>query len=274
MGLVLVVAVVAVAVVGPWFSPHAPDTQFREQLLGNGALGTRGIPAGIGDVTGHPLGGDTLGRDVLARLLHGGRVSLTVAFVGSLVAVTLGLLVGMYTGYVGGAWDRLLMRLVDLMLSLPFLLIAIAVQAVVASSNIWSLCIMLGLLSWMTLARIVRAKTQQVKGLEYVQAARSMGASPVRIVFTHVLPNVLGPVWILGTSLAASMILAESALSYLGLGVAPPTPSWGSMLREGQELLGYAPRLVLLPGLMILLAVFGFNLMGEGLRDAQDPRHG
>lgn len=266
LGLLLVVLVVGTAFVGPWFTPHDPDQQFRDELLDR-----VGAPAGLWERPGHPLGADPIGRDELSRLLDGGKVSLTVALGATALATLLGLLAGVVAGFFGGWWDSLLMRFVDLLLSLPFLLIAIALQSVIDEPGLWTLCLVLGFLSWTTLARVTRSKTKQVRGLDYVQAARALGLPPWRIILRHVVPNVMSPVIVLATILVANMIIAESALSYLGIGVAPPKASWGNMLREGQEMLMYAPRLVLLPGSMILVAVVGFNLMGEGLRDALDP---
>lgn len=265
-GAVLVILVALVAVVGPWLAPHDPNEQFTDQLL------VKGVPVGIGQAPGFPLGADSIGRDELSRLLYGGRVSLEVAFFATALAVLLGLLVGIVSGYFGGAADFASMRAVDVLLSIPFLIIAIAINRAINNPALWSLYLLLGLLSWMTLARVTRAKTMQVRELEYVEAARAMGMSRVRILARHVLPNIIGPAIVIGTTMVANMIIAESAMSYLGLGVAPPNASWGSMLKEGQDLMAYSPRLVLLPGILIALTVFGFNMLGEGLRDALDPK--
>ncbi len=267
LGGLLVLFVTAVAVLGPWLAPHDPNEQFREQLLHDD-----GTPVGPGEVKGFPLGGDPLGRDELSRLMHGGAVSMQVAFFATSIAVLLGLLVGITSGYFGGVVDLVWMRLVDMLLSVPFLLIAIAIQRVVEHPSLLSLQLLLGLLSWTTLARVTRAKTMQVRELEFVQAARALGVSHRSILLRHVLPNVLGPAIVIGTTQVASMIIAESSLSFLGFGVQPPQASWGSMLREGQEMLAHSPRLVLLPGALIVMTVFGFNLLGEGLRDAFDPK--
>ena len=267
LGGLLVLFVSAVAVLGPFVAPHDPNEQFREQLLRDD-----GTPVAPGEVEGFPLGGDPLGRDELSRLMHGGAVSMQVAFFATSIAVFLGLLVGITSGYFGGVVDLVWMRLVDMLLSVPFLLIAIAIQRVVDNPSLLSLQLLLGLLSWTTLARVTRAKTMQVRELEFVQAARALGVAHRSILVRHVLPNVLGPAIVIGTTQVASMILAESSLSFLGFGVQPPQASWGSMLREGQEMLAHSPRLVLLPGALIVMTVFGFNLLGEGLRDAFDPK--
>ncbi|MEM9863608.1 MAG: ABC transporter permease [Myxococcota bacterium] len=271
IGLVLSGIVCALALFGPLAAPHPPDEQRREALLDE-----RGIPAAIAAVDGHPLGGDTVGRDELSRLLHGGAISMAVALVATAIAVFLGLTIGVLSGYFGGLTDMASMRLVDLVLSVPFLLLAITVQRVFSSTDpdesLMVLFGLLGFLSWTTLARVVRAKALQVRRLEYVQAAIALGMGHGRVLLRHVLPNVIGPAIVIGTTLVAQMIIAESAMSYLGLGVQPPRASWGSMLREGQDMLTVAPRLVLLPAGLIVMAVFGFNLLGEGLRDAFDPK--
>jgi len=266
-GLFLVVLVMMMAVLGPVLAPHNPEEQHLEELLHED-----GLPFAPGEAPGYVLGADTMGRDELSRLLHGGAVSMQVAFFATGLAVFIGLMLGVTSGYFGGVFDMFAMRGVDVLLSLPFLLIVIAIQRVIDRPELWTLFLLLGFLSWTTLARVTRAKTMQVRELEYVQAARALGMSRRRILLRHVLPNVLGPAIVIGTTLVAQMIIVESAMSFLGFGVQPPNASWGSMLREGQQYLSHAPRLVLYPGLMIMATVFGFNLLGEGLRDALDPK--
>ena len=267
VGLALVGVVSLTALLGPFVAPYDPNEQYRETLLDE-----HGLPVGLGIVEGHPLGGDSVGRDELSRLLHGGAVSLQVAVFATLIAVTLGLGVGLLSGYFGGVVDGVSMRGIDVLLSMPFLLIAITVQRVISRPGLWTIYVLLGLLSWTSLARVTRAKVMQVVRLDFVTAARALGMSDARIILKHVLPNVLGPAIVIGTTLVAQMILVESAMSYLGLGVAPPQASWGSMLREGQEMMRALPHLLALPSLFIVLTVFGFNLLGEGLRDAFDPK--
>lgn len=266
VGAVLVAVVTGLALAGPLLAPHDPNEQRRELLLRDD-----GTPVAPGEVEGYPLGSDTVGRDELSRLLHGGMISMQVAFMATLIAVLLGLTVGVTSGYFGGLTDSIAMRTVDIVLSIPFLLIAVTILQVVENPSLTSLYVLLGFLSWTTLARITRAKVMQVRELEYVQAARALGAGVPRILLRHVLPNVIGPAIVIATTLVAQMILVESAMSYLGLGVPPPDASWGSMLREGEEMLALAPRLMLYPSALIVMAVFGFNLLGEGLRDALDP---
>jgi ABC-type dipeptide/oligopeptide/nickel transport system permease subunit len=266
-GLVLVVAVTLLGIAGPWFAPYDPVEQFTEVLLLD-----NGLPAGPGVAPAHLLGGDILGRDELSRLLSGARVSMLVAYLATALAVLIGVTLGLVSGYLGGRVDSGLMRLVDVVLSMPFLLIAIVMQRVFDAPGIWTICIVLGVLSWTTLARVTRAKTMEARELDYIQAARALGLGHVRIVARHVLPNVVGPIIAIATIMVARMIIAESALSFLGLGVRPPTASWGSMLNDSQSLLLGVPRLALYPALLISMAVFGFNLFGEGLRDAFDPK--
>lgn len=197
---------------------------------------------------------------------------MQVALAATAIALGLGLLVGVLSGYFGGWFDTLAMRLVDVLLSLPFLLLAIALNRALAKTGLATLYLLLGFFSWPALARVTRAKVQQVRQLEFVSAARALGAQHPRILLRHVLPNVLGPAIVLGTGMVADMIIVESAMSFLGLGVQPPQASWGSMLYEGREFMQYAPHLWVAPALLITMTVFGFNLLGEGLRDALDPR--
>lgn len=264
IGGALCAMVLLVAVVGPFCAPYDPDFQFEDGLADDG------LP--LGPCAAHWLGTDALGRDELSRLLHGGRISLAVALSATLIATLLGVLIGVMAGYRRGAFDSASMQTADVLQSVPFLLLAIALNKVIDRPDLSSLTLLLGTLSWTALARVTRTKTRQVRELDYVHAARALGMSEARIVLRHVLPNVLGPAIVLGTSLVAQMILAESAMSYLGVGVQPPTSTWASMLRDGQELMALAPRLVLYPGLVIAVTTFGFNLVGEGLRDALDPK--
>jgi ABC-type dipeptide/oligopeptide/nickel transport system permease subunit len=264
IGVALVGMVALLATVGPLLAPHPPNEQFPE------GLARYGLPR-TPDAT-FWLGTDTLGRDELSRLLHGGAVSLQVALLATALALSIGLLVGVCCGYFGGLFDAIGMRGVDVLLSLPFLLIAIAVFRAVGNPGLGSLSVLLGALSWPSLARVTRAKVMELRERDFVQAARALGASTPRVLFTHVLPNVLGPAVVLGTTMIAEMIIVESAMSFLGLGVQPPQASWGSMLHDGRDMIAHAPHLLLAPGALIAMTVFGFNLLGEGLRDAFDPK--
>lgn len=267
LGLVLVLLVTFLGLAGPWLAPFDPAEQFTDTLIQ-----ADGLPVGPGVVSGHRLGGDGLGRDELSRLLHGARVSMLVAYLATAIALVIGVAVGLIAGYVGGFTDILLMRGVDLVLSMPFLLLAIVMQRVWDAPGVLAICVVLGVLSWTTLARITRAKTMEARELDYIQAARALGFRHTRILLRHVLPNVAGPIIAIATILVARMIIAESALSFLGLGVRPPIASWGSMLNDSQSLLLGLPRLTVYPAVLISFAVFGFNLFGEGLRDAFDPK--
>jgi peptide/nickel transport system permease protein len=264
-GALIVALVTALSIAAPLLAPHGPNEPFTSR-----ALSSLGLP--IGPDHDFPLGADALGRCELSRLLYGGRVSLTVAAATTLLLALVGTLVGVVAGYFGGAIDALLMRLVDALMSFPFLIVVMAVNKAVAKPGIWVLFLVLGLLAWTGMSRQVRAKTMQIKQLDYVTAAVALGASTPRVLFRHVLPNVARLVVIVATTYVAQMILVESALSFLGVGVVPPTSSWGSMLQEAGPLLRTAPRLTLIPGAFIVLTVLGFNLLGEGLRDALDPK--
>lgn len=263
-GGVLVLLVLLTSFVGPLFAPYDPDRILEFGLRGDGA------PVGITSQLW--LGADNIGRDELSRLLYGGRVSLAVALGAVLIAGVWGFSAGLVSGYFRGAIDAVVIQLVNFVLSLPFLLVAIALNRVIDDPSLLTLCALLGALSWTTLCRVTRAKTLQVRELAYVEAARALGMSHLRILLRHVVPNVLGPAIVIATTLVAQMIIVESAMSFLGVGVKPPTASWGSMLRDGQEYLSSDPRLLLLPGMLIVMTVFGFNLLGEGLRDALDPK--
>lgn len=264
VGATLVSFVLMTAFVGPFFAPADPDHQFEEGLHEDGAPRAPGPSMW--------LGADTMGRDELSRLLYGGRASLGTALSATLIAVFIGLATGTVAGFFGGRVDSFSMQLIDIMQSMPFLLVAITVNRVINTPSILLLIVLLGLLSWTTLARVTRAKTLQVARAEYVEAARALGMSEWRILTRHVLPNVMGPAIVIGTTLVANTILVESAMSFLGVGVPPPTSTWGTMLYEAQDMMSLAPRLVFFPGIFVVATVFGFNLLGEGLRDALDPR--
>lgn len=269
MGAVLVAALVAVAVLAPVLSGKNPLTSDVEHGLS--ALGAPLPPSGEA-----VLGTDQLGRDVWARVVAGAGTSLSIAAIATLIALVLGLSIGLIAGYAGGAIDNALMRLVDLVLAFPFLLLAILLAALFREANLASsnapVFLTLGAVGWMTMARMIRGKTQVLAQSEMIMAARAIGASPGRIVVRHILPNVAGAVIVVTALGFAQNLLAESVLSYLGLGPPPPAPTWGRMLYEGRAYYRIAPHLVLVPGVAILLAVIGFNLLGEGLREAADAR--
>jgi len=219
----------------------------------------------------YPLGTDDLGRDVLARILYGARISLLVGFVAVGIATSIGIVLGALSGYYGGWVDGLTMRFVDIMLCFPSFFLILAVIAFLEPS-IWNIMIIIGLTGWMGVARLVRAEFLSLRERDFVVAARALGASDGRLIFRHILPNALSPILVSATLGVAGAILTESALSFLGIGVQPPTPSWGNMLIAGKQTLGTAWWLSAFPGLAILVTVLGYNLLGEGIRDALDPR--
>ncbi|MEZ4600541.1 MAG: ABC transporter permease [Syntrophotaleaceae bacterium] len=219
----------------------------------------------------HLMGTDDLGRDVLTRILYGARISLMVGFVAVGIATTIGVLLGALAGYYGRWVDGLIMRFVDIMLCFPTFFLILAVVAFLEPS-IWNIMIIIGLTGWMGVSRLVRAEFLSLREREFVIAARAGGARDGRIIFRHLLPNALSPVLVSATLGVAGAILTESALSFLGIGVQPPTPSWGNMLIAGKQTLGTAWWLSAFPGLAILVTVLGYNLLGEGIRDALDPR--
>jgi peptide/nickel transport system permease protein len=233
----------------------------------------------------HPLGTDELGRDLLLRLLYGGQVSLFVGLVGAVAAALLGTVIGLVAGYVGGHTDALLMRLTDAVIALPLLpllivlaavdLAKLGVPAAIAqseSASLYRILLIIALVGWTTVARLVRGAVLSVRERDYVRAAVALGARPLRIMARHILPNVVSPIIVATTLSVGHVILTESVLSFLGLGIQPPLPSWGNMLTNAQELIWQAPALAIYPGLLIFVTVIAFNFLGDGLQDALDPR--
>ena len=253
VALLVIVAVLAPAIAPS--DPHRPDVKrMLEQPSGR-----------------HPLGTDQLGRDVLSRMIYGARISLAVGFVSVGIATAIGLLLGAIAGYRGGSVDAAIMRLVDLMLVFPSFFLLLAVLAFLRPS-IWTIMAVIGLTSWMRVARLVRAEFLALKEREFVVWSHAIGASGFRIVWRHILPNALAPVLVAMTLGVPAAILTESGLSFLGLGVQPPYATWGNILNEGKDAIEIAWWLSFYPGLAILVTVLAYNLFGEGIRDALDPR--
>jgi peptide/nickel transport system permease protein len=257
-GLALVLALFVVSILAPYLAPYDPTHIDLKAVL---------MPPS----RAHLMGTDTLGRDVFSRIIYGSRVSLKVGFVAVGLATIIGLLVGALAGYYGGWVDTTLMRLVDLMLCFPAFFLILAVIAILEPS-IWNIMAVIGLTSWMGVARLVRAEFLSLREREFITAARALGASDFRLILRHMLPNALAPVMVSATLGVAGAILTESALSFLGLGVQPPTPSWGNILTAGKDNIQIAWWLSVFPGLAILFTVMSYNLLGEGIREAIDPR--
>ncbi|MCG6553531.1 MAG: ABC transporter permease [Candidatus Magnetominusculus sp. LBB02] len=258
VGGIIVLCLFVAAIFAPLLAPYDPEAINRHSVL-------------AAPCRAHLLGTDDLGRDVLSRMLYGAGISLSVGFVSVGIATLVGIAVGAMAGYYGKAVDTAIMRFVDIMLSIPTFFLILAVIAFLDSS-IWNIMAVIGLTSWMGVSRFVRAEFLSLKTREYVLAARASGASDIRIIISHMLPNSLAPVIISAVLGIASAVLVESALSFLGIGVQPPTPSWGNILSSGKDNLEIAWWLSVFPGLAILVTVMGYNLLGEGLRDIFDPR--
>jgi ABC-type dipeptide/oligopeptide/nickel transport system permease subunit len=269
VGAAIVMVLLIVALARPWIASKDPVASDIDS-----GLSAAGAP--LAPSADSPLGTDHLGRDVWARVAAGSATSLEIATLATALALVLGLAIGLVAGYAGGWVDEVLMRLVDLVLAFPFLLVAILLAALLREADLASssapVVVTLGVVGWTTIARVVRGKAMMIARREHVIAARALGAGPVRIVVRHVLPNLAGVLIVLTALGFARNILSESVLSYLGLGPPPPTATWGRMLYEGRAYYRTAPWLTIAPGIAILMAVVAFNLLGEGLRDFFDPK--
>lgn len=264
VGLLVLALVVATAVTAPWVSPFDPVEQ---------SIGDRLQPPVWHDAAGrlHLLGTDHLGRDIAARVVFGARPALLVGFAAVTISGILGMLIGLVAGYFGGRVDDVLMRLADIQLAFPFILLAIAVIGVLGPS-LNTIILVIGVSSWVVYARIVRSAVLSLREREFVHAAQALGSGDTRILARHILPNAFTPWLVVATLDMARVIVIESALSFLGLGVQPPAPTWGGMLADGRVYLSTAWWLATFPGLAILVTVLGINLFGDGLRDTLDPR--
>jgi peptide/nickel transport system permease protein len=257
-GTVIILALALIAIFAPFIAPYKPTAINVYNVLSP-------------PDTAHLFGTDELGRDVFSRMIWGSRASLKVGFIAVGIAITIGMVIGALAGFYGGVIDSLLMRFVDIMLAFPTFFLILAVIAIVEPS-ISTIMIIIGLTGWMDVARLVRAEFLTLKERDFVSAARAIGASNPRIIFRHIIPNALSPVFVAATFGIAGAILTESGLSFLGLGVQPPEPSWGNILTSGKDNITVAWWLSLFPGFAILITVLSYNLVGEGLRDALDPR--
>lgn len=257
-GGIVVLLLFLVSLLAPWITPYDPDSLDLYQVL---------MPPSAD----HWFGTDELGRDVFTRVIFGAKISLKVGFVAVGIAVLVGTVIGLVSAYYGGWVDNVFMRFVDIMLCFPTFFLILAVIAMLEPS-IWYIMIIIGLTGWMGVARLVRAEVLSIRERDYIMAARAIGASDLRIIFRHVLPNAMSPVLVSASLGVAGAILTESALSFLGIGVQPPTPSWGNILTSGKDYIEFAWWLSLFPGLAILVTVLSYNLLGEGIRDALDPR--
>ena len=258
VGLIIVLSFFILSILTPYIAPYDPNIIDVEKIL---------VPPSWE----HLFGTDDLGRDVFTRMLYGAGISLKVGFVAVGIAVLVGVLLGAIAGYYGGWVDIIIMRFVDIMLCFPSFFLILAVIAFLEPS-IFNIMAVIGLTSWMGITRLVRAEFLTLKERDFVLAEKAMGAKNSRIIFVHILPNAMAPVLVAATLGIASAVLVESALSFLGIGVQPPTPSWGNILTQGQSVLGIAWWLSFFPGMAILVTVLGYNLLGEGIRDAIDPR--
>jgi peptide/nickel transport system permease protein len=258
IGAVIVLLLITVSLLAPFIAPYDPTAIDVYNVLS---------PPG----KSHLLGTDDLGRDLLSRIIWGSRVSLKVGFVAVGIAIMIGIVIGSVAGFYGGKVDAILMRFVDIMLAFPTFFLILAVIAIL-EPNIFTIMAVIGITSWMDVARLVRAEFLTLKERDFVDAARAIGINNTRLIFRHILPNALSPVFVAATFGVGGAILIESGLSFLGLGVQPPDPSWGNILTAGKDNIEIAWWLSLYPGLAILITVLSYNLVGEGLRDALDPR--
>ena len=275
ISLAVIVTMIVGAAIAPWVAGWMALDPFGEDLFNQYAPPSEE----------NWLGTDVVGRDVFLRLLYAGRVSLMVGFLGALLASAIGTVVGLAAGYYGGRVESVLMRITDGIIALPVLPLLIILAALdlsklglsdafarSESAAVWRIVVIVALFGWTTAARLVRASALSVREREFVRAAQALGASNVRIILTHILPNILSPLVVATTLAVGQVILVESVLSYLGLGINPPTPSWGGMLTNAQETVSRAPWLAIYPGLAIFLAVLAFNFLGDGLQEALNPR--
>ena len=258
ISLFILMGIILVSLIGPAISPYAYDQQNLDRVF-------------EGPGKDHIFGTDNLGRDLFARTTYGGRISLAVGLLATLVSLVIGVSYGMFSGYTGGRVDAWMMRAVDVLYALPFTIFVILLM-VIFGRNFLLLFLAIGAVEWLTMARITRAQTMNLKRSEFIEAARALGYSHGRILFRHLLPNLIGPIIVYATLTVPAVMLLEAVLSFLGLGVQAPMSSWGSLIKEGAEKMDAAPWLLFFPGVFFCLSLFALNFLGDGLRDALDPK--
>lgn len=258
VGGFLILFFIVVSIIGPFITPYDPDTQIIVNKLAPPSAD-------------HWLGTDHLGRDIFSRIIHGMKLTLYIGFFSVILGATVGILLGIISGYYGGRTDTIIMRLMDVLLAFPGILLALAIVSVLGAS-LNNVIIAVAVFSVPVFARIVRGSTMAVRNLEYIDAVKVLGASDIRIIFKHILPNVASPLIVQATLNIATAILAASGLSFLGLGAQPPIPEWGAMLSDGRNYMYNAPHVAFFPGIAIVIVVLAFNILGDGLRDALDPK--
>ncbi len=268
LGVVLVLLISLAAIFAPLLAPHDPAEQFRDGLTPGG----QPVPGSLwtGGGTRFPLGTDANGRDLLSRILYGAQVSLIVGVLANTLAVTLGTLIGSIAAFFGDPLETVLMRFTEIMMAFPTLLLAMALVAILKPS-MWIIIVVIGAVYWTWIARVIYGQVLTLRDRDFVTATRALGAGRLFILVRHILPQLIPTIIVWGTLGIATNVMLEASLSYLGIGVQPPTPSWGGMIQQGQSFYRTAPWLVVFPGLAIMLTVFAFNLLGDGLRDALDP---
>jgi oligopeptide transport system permease protein len=278
LGMIIVIVIVVAAVIGPTIIKQATGYAYdfipKDQKLTKSFPPFRGPDGRFSWM--HPMGTDNAGRDMLARVLSGGQISLMVALIATIVSLLIGVSYGATAGYVGGRIDDLMMRIVDVLYSLPYVIIVIVLLALLPAKTptgqLAQLFLALGAVSWLTMARIVRGQVMSLKNQEFILAARATGVSTTKIIFRHLVPNTLGPVIVYATLTVPTVMLSEAFLSFLGLGVRPPRVSWGSLAAEGAQSLAIYPWQLIFPGVTMALMLFSLNFLGDGLRDALDPQ--
>lgn len=258
VGLWMVTFFTIIAIIAPWITPYDPFAQNMQQMLESPSFS-------------HPFGTDEFGRDILSRIMYGARISLVVGVVSVIIAVIFGVALGTIAGYFGGILDTIIMRIMDVFLAFPSFLLAMAIVSVLGP-GMANVMIAIGIFSIPTFARISRSEVISIKNEEFIEAARAIGARDTLIIFKHLIPNSISPIIVLSTLRIATAIITAAGLSFLGMGAQPPTPEWGAMLNSGREYLRVAPHVSTIPGIAIMFMVLGFNMLGDGLRDALDPK--